>query len=172
MDLSTIIIQVVGYQDSGKTTLVEKIITHFSTVGLKVGSIKHHGHGGRPQALDENKDSYRHRQAGAAVTSVEGDGTLQLHIQKEKWNIEDILNLYAPMNLDIIVIEGFKQAPYPKIVLLRKKEDLELLNRLSNIIAVLTWFHCDELNQLQYPVYMVNSDCIIDWLNCFVRDQK
>lgn len=65
------IIQIVGYQNSGKTTLMEQLIKHATKEGLRVGTIKHHGHGGAP-VENLSKDSNRHEQAGARVSAVEG----------------------------------------------------------------------------------------------------
>lgn len=65
------ILQIVGYQNSGKTTLMEQLIKRATTEGLRVGTIKHHGHGGVPM-IEASKDSSRHELAGASVTAVEG----------------------------------------------------------------------------------------------------
>ena len=54
------VFQIVGYQNSGKTTLMEKVISGAAEKGVRVAYIKHHGHGGAPDA----KDSTRHQQAG------------------------------------------------------------------------------------------------------------
>lgn len=43
------ILQIVGYQNSGKTTLMEKLIQALTYEGMKVATIKHHGHGGYPE---------------------------------------------------------------------------------------------------------------------------
>lgn len=65
------ILQIVGYQNSGKTTLMEQLIKQATMEGLRVGAIKHHGHGGVPM-IETSKDSSRHELAGAVVTAVEG----------------------------------------------------------------------------------------------------
>ncbi|WP_376711888.1 molybdopterin-guanine dinucleotide biosynthesis protein B, partial [Bacillus paralicheniformis] len=62
--------QIVGYQISGKTTLVEKIVHALAEREKKVATIKHHGHGGFPEVAQN--DSEKHRKAGAVVSSVEG----------------------------------------------------------------------------------------------------
>lgn len=67
------ILQIVGFQNSGKTTLSEKLIFRASKAGLKAASIKHHGHGGPPDNELSSKDSIRHHEAGAVISSVEGD---------------------------------------------------------------------------------------------------
>ena len=42
------IFQIVGYQNSGKTTFLNKLISHLTAVGINTATIKHHGHGGKP----------------------------------------------------------------------------------------------------------------------------
>jgi molybdopterin-guanine dinucleotide biosynthesis protein B len=139
------VFQVVGYQNSGKTTLMEKLITGAVEKGLRVASIKHHGHGGPP----DTKDSTRHQQAGAIVAGVEGDGTLQLNIQRDGWLLDDIIALYELFPIDLILVEGYKRERYPKVVIIRTEEDLPLLD-LENIQCVISWI---DLNEPRYPVF-------------------
>ena len=77
------ILQIVGYQNSGKTTLVEKVVHALAERKMKVATIKHHGHGGFPEVAQ--KDSERHRKAGAVVSSVEGAGLLSLSSLRKKF---------------------------------------------------------------------------------------
>ncbi len=53
------ILQIVGYQNSGKTTFVEKLAEKLGQLGVKIGCLKHHGHGGEPDVFAEGKDSDR-----------------------------------------------------------------------------------------------------------------
>ena len=108
------ILQIVGYQNSGKTTLVEQLITQATTEGFRVGTIKHHGHGGIPM-VESSKDSVRHEKAGASVTAVEGQGTLRMSIRQSYWQLEDILNIYEAFQMDLIIIEGFKRNTIQKL---------------------------------------------------------
>ncbi|WP_113927048.1 molybdopterin-guanine dinucleotide biosynthesis protein B [Bacillus sp. P14.5] len=128
------IIQVVGYKKSGKTTLSSKLIKISSEKGYQVGSCKHHGHG-TPDVLP-GTDSARHQKAGALISGVEGGGTLNLSILNKKWTLEKILEFYRLIELDLIIVEGFKQETFPKIVLVRRDEDLHLTADLENVIAV------------------------------------
>lgn len=103
-----------GWSGSGKTTLIEQLIPAFTTRGLKVALIKHAHH---DFDIDhEGKDSWRHRKAGASQVLVssaqrwalmhELDGApepaLQAHIQR-----------LSPC--DLILVEGFKREPIPKL---------------------------------------------------------
>ncbi|MCR2820130.1 molybdopterin-guanine dinucleotide biosynthesis protein B [Lederbergia panacisoli] len=133
------VFQIVGYQNSGKTTLMEELIKSGKAQGLRIGTIKHHGHGGSPNNPSINKDSIRHSQAGAEVSSVEGEGTLLIEASKSEWRLDDIINMYHHFTLHLILVEGYKKSHYPKVVLIRDEEDLVLLDSLTNIKAVISW---------------------------------
>lgn len=132
------ILQIVGYQNSGKTTLMERLIKQATMEELRVGTIKHHGHGGVPM-IETSKDSSRHEQAGAVVTAVEGAGTLRMSIHKNSWQLAEILAIYDSLPMDIMLIEGYKNEHYPKVVLLRTPEDQILLQQVTNILCVIYW---------------------------------
>lgn len=161
------VLQVVGFKNSGKTTLASKIIRELTKSGYKVGSLKHHGHGGPPHIEDEGTDSFQHREAGAVVSGVEGAGVFQWQVQQERWKVDQLLSLYEPLGLDIIIVEGYKMAHYPKIVLLREQEDVELLTSCSHIQGVISWkksikgkqefvsFHIDQ--EEQYLPWIMNT---------------
>lgn len=151
------IIQVVGYQNSGKTTLMKKLIHELSTIGYKVGTIKHHGHGGEPELGDAGKDTQTHRQAGARVVAVEGDGALHLTSQND-WTLHKILSLYECMSLDIILIEGYKSEHYPKIVLVRNHNDVILLQRLTNIFCVILVEKVELLEMENYCIFLRSEE--------------
>ncbi|RTR31554.1 molybdopterin-guanine dinucleotide biosynthesis protein B [Robertmurraya yapensis] len=136
------IFQIVGFQNSGKTTLIKKVINELAQLGLTAVTIKHHGHGGKPD-FQEGKDSHQHLQAGAIATLVEGDGHLLLQAEKNHWSLEEKLELMSFFQPDFILIEGHKHESFPKGVLIRKKEDLSLLEQLQNIKVVFYW---DQLN--------------------------
>lgn len=150
------ILQIVGYQNSGKTTLVEQLIARATTEGFVVGTIKHHGHGGIPM-IESSKDSVRHEQAGASVTAVEGQGTLRMSIHQSHWQLADILAIYESIEMDLILIEGYKNEDYPKVVLLRQAEDQSLLQKVSNIVCVLYWPTYPMEEPLAYPTFSIHE---------------
>nr|WP_238941852.1 molybdopterin-guanine dinucleotide biosynthesis protein B [Bacillus sp. REN10] len=164
------ILQVVGYQNSGKTTLMEKLIHRAASEGLLVSSIKHHGHGGAPMNEAASKDSVRHYRAGAVVSGVEGDGVLSLTVKRDCWSLPQLLTLYQAFDVDVIFVEGYKQETYPKVVLLRGEEDIDLLYSLSNIQCVIYWEACRLPNDLPYPAFPISDDKqSIDFLIRIVR---
>lgn len=156
------ILQVVGYKDSGKTTTTVKLIEFLSKEGIKVGSLKHHGHGGVPLGIDST-DSFRHRQAGAEIASVEGEGMLQI-IQQGSWEIEQLVSMYEWLGIEVLVIEGYKKADYPKIVVVNRKEDLFLLEETTNILAVVTEISL-EGKDIQHPIFRpAELSALCDWI--------
>jgi molybdopterin-guanine dinucleotide biosynthesis protein B len=150
------ILQIVGYSGSGKTTLMENLISQAAAQGLRVGAIKHHGHGGIPEEF--SKDNVRHEQAGACVAAVEGHGTLRLSIHQESWTLDEILMMYDLFNLDLILIEGYKQERFRKVILLRSPEEMELLEKLSNILCVIHWPTCVIEKKMDYPVFSIDEE--------------
>ncbi|OKL37471.1 molybdopterin-guanine dinucleotide biosynthesis protein B [Domibacillus mangrovi] len=162
------IFQVVGYQNSGKTTLLEKLIACAAAEGLRIASIKHHGHGGMP----DTKDSTRHQQAGAIISGVEGGGALHLHIQREKWKLDDILQLYQLFSVDLILIEGYKLEEYPKVVLIRNEDDLSLLE-LENIQCVISWINIEKWPARTYPIFhIIEETDYLDYLKAYLYGQR
>ncbi|SHF91847.1 molybdopterin-guanine dinucleotide biosynthesis protein B [Ornithinibacillus halophilus] len=130
------VIQVVGYKNRGKTTLVTKIVDFLANQGIRVGTLKHHGHGGLPIGFS-NTDSQRHKRAGATISGVEGDGLLQLSISNE-WKLPELIAIYEHLGIEMLVIEGFKYEHYNKVLLINDESDLPLLHELTNVVAVVT----------------------------------
>ncbi|MEH7224862.1 molybdopterin-guanine dinucleotide biosynthesis protein B [Bacillus sp. JJ1566] len=160
------LLQIVGYQNSGKTTLVEKIVKKGTDFGFQIATIKHHGHQSSLDRLHQEKDSSRHIKAGASATIVEGGGSLQLEAKTSKWTLEKLIQLYAFFENDMILIEGYKMADYPKIVLIKKEEDIELLSSLTNIVCVITWIPI----QTKFPLYHINEEeKYLRWIFNFIK---
>ena len=149
------IIQIVGFQNSGKTTLMEKLILAATEERLNVAAFKHHGHGGMPEDKTE-KDSVKHQRAGAFIVGVEGDGMLQIQGKREKWILQEIVDLYRFFNPDVLLVEGYKQEHYPKVVIIREEDDWEVLQSVTNIICILSWQPFYEKN-CSVPIFLLNE---------------
>src|SRR6478735_4175363 len=108
------VLQVVGFQNSGKTTLVEKLIKRAKQFNLCVGSIKHHGHGGPPDSSSELKDSHRHQQAGANVAGVEGGGILQLTADSKDWSLKKLIDFINFSRQMSFLLKDIKKNPIQK----------------------------------------------------------
>ncbi|PKR82751.1 molybdopterin-guanine dinucleotide biosynthesis protein B [Heyndrickxia camelliae] len=163
MEGKTQIFQIVGYQNSGKTTIIQEITERAKKAGLKIGSIKHHGHSGTPTKESNEKDSEKHLQAGAVYAAVEGNGELIIKNQFNYWSLDEILDIYRHLSLDLILIEGYKHSQLPKAVIIRSKEDLPLLKELSNVQAVITWIPLTGTYEI--PVFSIEQkSTFMEWL--------
>lgn len=163
--MAMMILQVVGHQNSGKTTLIEKCIKELTNHGIKVGTFKHHGHGGKPDI--PKKDTYRHWEAGAVVSAVLGEETLLLQAEiKANEHFSNIMELYRHFSIDVLIIEGFKKAPYPKIVCIRDEKDLHLLD-LSNVIASISSIPLKE----KHSFFIKDEDLYISWIVNYVKEK-
>lgn len=103
-----------GPSNSGKTTLIEKLIPELTARGYRVGTVKHH-HGPDPLVFDgEGKDSQRHREAGAAaVALVSSDEQIVFRDLNEGAGIDAVRGDLA--DVDIVLVEGFNAEPGARI---------------------------------------------------------
>ncbi|RSK27944.1 molybdopterin-guanine dinucleotide biosynthesis protein B [Bacillus sp. HMF5848] len=164
------ILQIVGYQNSGKTTLTTKIIELLSSEGLRIGALKHHGHGGTPLDLSLSKDSTKHKQAGALVAAVEGEGTIQITASTPSFSIKSILKLYEALEVDMIVVEGYKKLTYPKIIMVKSKEDFQSLMQLNNVVACISWIDLASVKMKNVPIFMIQDEQLfMNWINNYIR---
>ncbi|MER2505796.1 MAG: molybdopterin-guanine dinucleotide biosynthesis protein B [Azonexus sp.] len=127
---------IAGYSGSGKTTLLEKLIPQFTARGLRVSVIKHAHHGfdiDRP-----GKDSYRHREAGASEVLLScNDRWALMHERRDRSDVtlDELLARLAPC--DLVLVEGFKQEPIPKLEVYRPENGKPpLFPERSDIVAV------------------------------------
>lgn len=105
---------ITGWKNSGKTTLVERLVAELTGRGWKVSTVKHAHH-----AFDIDKagtDSFRHREAGASeVAIVSGNRWALMHELRNESepHLEAILERLAPC--DLVLVEGYKRETHPKI---------------------------------------------------------
>lgn len=105
-----------AHSGSGKTTLLERMIPLLTARGLRVGVVKHAHH--RFDVDYPGKDSYRLRKAGAVQTLVGSDARwalIQEHPEGDGLSLEAMIARLDPAGLDLILVEGFKPEPIPKI---------------------------------------------------------
>ena len=111
----------IGYSGSGKTTFLEKLIPVLRQAGLRVAVVKHDAHG---LALDrEGKDSWRFAQAGAECVALVGPGQWALMERREPSLVEVLARL---QDVDVILVEGFKQEGVCRIAVLSAASGLSL----------------------------------------------
>ena len=108
------IIGLAGWSGSGKTTLVTKALPRLIARGCRVSTIKHAHHG---FDLDQpGKDSFMHRTAGATevvISSAKRFAILHELRDDPEWDLPDLLAKLAPV--DLVLVEGFKRDPFPKL---------------------------------------------------------
>jgi molybdopterin-guanine dinucleotide biosynthesis protein B len=133
----TKVLLIVGRKKSGKTTLIEKLISGLKSRGYRVGSLKHTAHG---HVLDrEGTDSFRHARAGAETTLIISPGRMAIFSESlENRDLADVLDfLFA--DCDLTIGEGFKRSGFPKIEILETgKYDSPISGPDDNLLAVVS----------------------------------
>ncbi|MCD4678508.1 MAG: molybdopterin-guanine dinucleotide biosynthesis protein B [Desulfobacula sp.] len=134
--MMTKIITIVGKSNSGKTTLLEKLIARLTQRGYKIGSVKH-AHDGF-EMDKEGKDSWRHKKAGAKATLVISEDKIAL-VKDDKTSYLEKMRSYLE-DMDIILAEGFKKQHLPKIEIFRTESVHKnpLCMEDKNLIAFVT----------------------------------
>ncbi|MBN2230383.1 MAG: molybdopterin-guanine dinucleotide biosynthesis protein B [Candidatus Thorarchaeota archaeon] len=121
-----------GYSGTGKTTLVESIVTRLSDEGFTIATAKSSKHDYEDQ---EGTDSYRHVQAGAKITILLGPNSSVVHHRARK----KISALVRRTDADFLIIEGMKESEIPKVWCVGgSKITPEDLN--ESIKAIISWF--------------------------------
>jgi molybdopterin-guanine dinucleotide biosynthesis protein B len=131
------IISIVGKSDSGKTTLIEKLLPELTRRGYRVATVKHDVHGFEVDR--EGKDSWRHKQAGAHTTLIASPNKVALIRDVEKdLTLEEIRNKFIH-DVDLLLSEGYKKDVQPKIEIFRKEKHRELLcTKEDNLVAIVS----------------------------------
>ena len=146
-----------GWSGSGKTTLIEKLIPRFVQRGLRVSLIKHAHH---TFDVDQpGKDSYRHRHAGASEVLVTSSRRWVLMHELRGAHepaFDEQLKRLSPC--DLLLVEGFKFAPIPKLEIWRAETGEGMLHPNDpHIVALAT----DSKLESKLPVFDLNDDAAI-----------
>jgi molybdopterin-guanine dinucleotide biosynthesis adapter protein len=141
------LIGIAGWKNSGKTTLIERLIPALRKRGLTVATVKHSHHSLRP--LDGATDGERHARAGAARVAVIGVDAWELAGVRQTTPPPDLERAAAELGpVDLILVEGFKSAAIPKIeVRATAGADPPLAPRDPFVIAIASNSH-EEANVL------------------------
>jgi len=109
---------IAGWSGSGKTTLMTRLIPELRRRDLSVATIKHAHHS---FDIDQpGKDSYRHREAGAQEVLISSSRrwvVIHEHAAEEEPSLAELIEKLSPA--DIVLVEGWKRAPYPKLEVFR-----------------------------------------------------
>lgn len=87
--------------------------------------------GGEPDQK-KNTDSFQHIQSGASLSTVKGEQQFIMTGSNRHLSLAKLFAVYELLAIDVILVEGYKMLPLPKVVLLRGNDE-RLLNKLENI---------------------------------------
>ena len=139
------IIAVLGFSKSGKTSIIEHVISNLAKQGYRIGTIKH-VHNPHHSLDVKGKDSWRHSRAGAKIVVCSSPKEIAVFQKRNTCgeDIEEVLGLVENKDLDLLLIEGFRsqvcnRRDIQKIVIVRNAEELDnaLRETLLPILAFL-----------------------------------
>jgi len=150
------IVSIVGTSDSGKTTLIERLIPRLIRKGYRVATVKHDVHGF--EIDHEGKDSWRHKRAGASTVVLSSPERVAVIKDVEREQTLEEIRSACVGDVDLIVTEGYKRSAFPKIEVSLSRESAELVcARDDNLLAVVSnrspcldvpFFRDDEIDRL------------------------
>ena len=112
------LIGLAGWSGAGKTTLLEKLIPELVHRGLRVSTMKHAHH--RFDLDKPGKDSWVHRQAGATEVLISSENRFALMHELRGDPEPPLAELVSKLSpVDLVIVEGFKRGPHPKIEIWR-----------------------------------------------------
>jgi len=140
------VVSIVGRSQSGKTTLIEKLIPEFKNRGYTIGTIKHSHH--NPDIDRSGKDSSRHKAAGADTVIFHSPGKIAMVRDDHAGDLDSMLGYFN--DVDLVITEGYKAGNKPKIEIVRSaRHSKPLLKDDELLIAVVT----DVALQLKVPIF-------------------
>lgn len=128
------IVAISGVKNSGKTTMIEKLIPKLKEKGLKIATIKHDGHDF--SADIEGTDTFKHREAGAYGIAIFSKNKFMVIKEQKDTNEKELISYFQ--DCDLILLEGFKYSDYPKIELIRKGNSSESVCNKETLLAIAT----------------------------------
>lgn len=144
------IISVVGKSNSGKTTLLEKLIPELRQRGHRVGTIKHDRHA---FTMDRaGTDTWRHAQAGSVHVMISSPHRVaSIRLVEREQRLEELAA--HMMDVDVILTEGYRLGNAPKIEVSRQARSRTLMCHSDELLALATDQHFD----LDVPQYELND---------------
>ena len=120
------IVCVCGKKNSGKTTLLEKLIAELARRGLKVATVKHDRHGFEMD--HEGKDTWRHKRAGAVATLIAGPDKIGMvrDLPGGEASLPEMAALVGA-HADLVLAEGYKRSDLPKVEVVRAERSREAI---------------------------------------------
>ncbi len=125
------VIAFAAWSGTGKTTLIEKLVRELKGRGLRLAVIKHDGH--KFEIDHEGKDSWRFAQAGADITMI-SSAEKTAYIEKGDLELEQLLDMVK--DVDLILVEGYKNKDLPQIGIARAATGKGFTAELGRFIAL------------------------------------
>lgn len=122
-----------GVKNSGKTTLITRLIGEFKSRDIRVATIKHDGHDFEPDI--EGTDSYLHRKSGAEAVAVFSSNRWMV-IREE--HIDENYFIEEFKDFDLVILEGFKGSSYQKLEIVRSAVSTSPVTDPSTVLAYVT----------------------------------
>ena len=134
--MSIPVVCIIGESGSGKTTLLEKLIPELKRRGYRIATVKHHSHAGFD--IDyPGKDSYRHAQAGSDYVVIAApDKIASYRLVEKEPTLDEIVSEIK--GVDLILVEGYKQAGKPSIEIIRGDLGIRHLIEAEQVVAIAT----------------------------------
>lgn len=161
------VIGVAGWKNSGKTTLVTRLVSELTRRGFKVATVKHAHH--NFQIDDADTDSARHRRAGAmqvAIVSPRRWAVVRELGDAPEPPLEETIARLDPC--DLVIVEGYKAAPIAKIETRRRAamQETPLADADPNVIAIAADHACEAAGRPVLPLDNVPAiaDLIVEAL--------
>ena len=130
------IITVIAKSGSGKTTFLEKLIGTLTGRGYRLATVKHHSHSGF-EVDQPGKDSWRHAQAGSRhVIIAAPDKIASYRLLDHELTLDEVVREVT--GVDLILVEGYKQANKPTIEIVRSEVGIDLIGDPSQTLAIVT----------------------------------
>lgn len=131
------VLAVIGRSNTGKTTFIEKLIPILKTEGLRIATIKHHRHDF--DSDKEGKDSYRHKKAGARISMIVSPQKVAFTADTvRELGLKELVSSYIS-DVDLVIVEGFKEERAPKIEIYKYSEGLApLCQEDRDVFAVMS----------------------------------
>lgn len=168
------VLAISGVKNSGKTTLITKLLPELKKRGLRVAVIKHDGHDFEPDV--PGTDSWKYAQAGADGTCVFSAGKYMVIKYAPAPSVEELVGAFP--EVDVILLEGFKYSEYPKIEVVRKGNSSESVCDPKYLLGIVTDLTREELDvngeTLDIPLFgLEETERLTDYfLSKMVIDSK
>lgn len=129
-------VSIIGWSGVGKTTLVERLVPELRARGLRVGVVKHSSH--QHPLHRAGSDTARFEQSGAALVAFATPAGVQLSVRQEPEKaLPSLLERFGDM-VDLVLVEGWKDGPLPKLEVWREGHGPLLASTRSEVLAVVT----------------------------------